>query len=61
MRGHEVGEEGRRGLIEGAERAREGGEEAGEGEISRIVKVVIQVQSDQVDKLGGKAEGQAVV
>jgi hypothetical protein len=53
VRGHEVGEEWRRGRIEGAEGPREGGEEAGEGEISRIVEVVVQVQSGQVDKLGG--------
>ena len=53
MRGHEVGEEGRRGRIQGVEGAREGGEEAGEGEISGIVEVVVQVQSHQVDKLGG--------
>jgi hypothetical protein len=40
---------------------REGGEKAGEGEISWIVKVVVQVQSQQVDKLGGKAEGHVIV
>ena len=40
---------------------REGCQKAGDREISQIVQVVVQIQSQQVDKLGGKAESHVIV